>query len=149
MIKEQLRSQYCSWLTGCIIDQMSMVMTNDSGKLAETAFQVLPDSTFELIWNFVDDDSPADEQKAMLLDALVNYVAGRVRRELTGESYTMGLSNLLGLLTCESLRRKGLLEYSWPHDIFADCQNDNGFSRLTTQGMKYAVASLETSVTVN
>jgi hypothetical protein len=112
--------------------------TPDSGRLLESCLQMLPDDAFKTMAYLVIGNESDETTRGMLYE-----LSFRIAQKLslnfdTPEPITDAATNIMVLVNCESLRRKGQVEYLAPDNIFTMNPKHPGFNRLTDSGKDIA-----------
>jgi len=106
--------------------------SNESGRIAETMFQLLGDMQFEAIVML----TVGHEKEPMIMNFICEIVVSIAQK--LGKSITsVGMLNtamgsIIALIQCEHLRRQNHMEYVWVKDIFKP--EAEGFTQLTESG---------------
>ncbi len=116
------------------------INTPDSGRLAETTLQLLPEGTFNDIELLVTNGT------SQVVNNFLDHFCGRIVQKLylkvTVEEYQNAMQSLYVLINAEHSRREGMLEYSWLDDIFNDDPKDKGYTKLTEKGREFYNANV-------
>jgi hypothetical protein len=117
------------------------ISATESGRLAETCFQVLSESKFKALMTIIVGQETDDVSRQLLFSIAVQ-IACKLGITINEEQATEGAASILALLNSENLRRKGYMEYVWVNDIFTDAPSHPGFTRLTESGTQLAQKQL-------
>ena len=135
--KYSLSSQIRRAAVDALVLELSTILVHlyhpHSGRLAESMFQLLSDKLFGAVTLLV----VGHEQEALVREFVGNIcvrIAQKLVVDISDEETIIGMTNILGIINCENLRRKGHMEYLWPDDIFHSMPADEGYSQLTESG---------------
>jgi hypothetical protein len=124
-----------------LMDELSTLMFKihhpDSGRLIEAVMQVLPDDKFVALAALVignEDDELVQSFAAHMVLRIASKLEYRIE---SPEMFIRGAKNFLFLIHCESLRRKGHMEFIWPESIFT-AKDHHEYTGLTAAGMEVA-----------
>ena len=124
---------------------LTKIHTSSSGALAETMVQLLPKERFRALVALVLQHTTDDISSDFSVNLAIR-IAQKLGLNVTNELISTGSANILTLIHCEYLRRKGHLEYSWPTDIFTKSAQtlaaDEGYAKLTDQGQHEAYQAI-------
>jgi hypothetical protein len=120
---------------------LARINSPESGRIAETMFQLLSDKYLRLTTTLVSGHEK-ETKICEFVGAISAMIASKLGVTLTEDSLTYAIENILALIQCEALRRKNHLEYSWMNDIFTKDPKDSGYSKLTDSGKELAYQSI-------
>jgi hypothetical protein len=129
-----------------VLHEISMnimrIASNESGRVVETAIQLLDESMFTALAAIVIGNETEEFVREFSYQ-IACLVANRIGMTVdlnpeTIESIQLAALSILALINCENLRRKGYMEFSWPDSIFSSSPKDPGFTKLTAEGNKLA-----------
>ena len=116
---------------GTILNRIS---SNESGRILETVVQLMPDDVFKTM-SYIVIGNESDDTARNLLYEFVFRIANKLGMDFDSiEPINYAAGNALVIVNCESLRRKGQMEYLAPNDIFTDTPKHPGFNTLTDSG---------------
>lgn len=134
----QLRDMAMKAVMDAIAAQLFHIHTPDSGRLLESVFQILPDDTFRMLAYLVVGNEFNEDVRNMMYE-IVFRIANKLGLEFTEmEPINDAVSVALVILNCENLRRKGIVDYLAPDNIFTTEPKHPGFNKLTETGQQLA-----------
>ena len=114
--------------------------SNDSGRIAETMFQLLGPLQFEALTMLV----VGHEKEPMVMGFLCEIVvsiAQKIGLIISDPSMlNTAMASVVALISCEHLRRSNHMEYVWVKNIFKP--ESDGYSQLTKMGKGVAQEAL-------
>ena len=113
---------------------LTHISSNESGRIMETVVQLLPDDVFKTM-AYIVIGNESDDIARNLLYEFVFRIANKLGMDFDSiDPINHAAGNALVITNCESLRRKGQMEYLAPNDIFTDTPKHPGFNTLTDSG---------------
>lgn len=129
-----------------VMEQIGMnlarLQSNESGRILETAIQLLPDEVFQTLSYLVVGNENDDIAKHLVFETVFR-IANKLGLEFeTPDPVNEAVMHTLILINCENLRRKGHVEYSAPDNIFTDKPKYAGYNKLTESGKQLAIEQM-------
>lgn len=126
----QLRESIARTVMNAITELMVKISCKDSGMLAETVLQMLSDDVFDTVFSLISNN---DELSGSFVFEFANRIADKLGKSFdTVEPMLIAAGHLAVLIHYESMRRKGLTEYSLQLNIFSP--GNSGLTKLTQKG---------------
>ena len=113
---------------------LARINSSESGRIMETIIQLLPDDTFKSLAFIVIGNETDDVSRALVIEFILR-IANKLGLDFESvDPLNEAAGNALVMINCESLRRKGHIEYLAPDDVFSSKPKHPGFNKLTESG---------------
>ena len=133
-VTKQLREVAAKAVLEIIGEILTHINSNESGRLMETVVQLLPPDAFTAMANLCIGNE-SDEIARNLIFEFVFRIANKLGLEFEStDPISEAAGSALVIINCESLRRKGHIEYLAPDDIFSASPKHPGYNKLTESG---------------
>jgi hypothetical protein len=107
-----------------------------SGRVIESVLQLLPDERFQVLEALVSGNEEDPEIQFFSSVIIMKLAVHQNYTMESNEEYILACRSFMQLVSCEGLRRKGMLDYLWPENIFDIAGSKEGYMTLTSKGVE-------------
>lgn len=119
-----------------ISDLLVKAFSPDSGRVIESVLQLMPDERFQVLEVLVSGNEDDPEIQFFASVIVMKLAVHQNYTIANNEEYILACRSFMQLVSCEGLRRKGMLEYLWPENLFDIAGSKEGFMKLTDKGIE-------------